>query len=412
MSSINRKDAPGALAGLRVLDCSRVLGGPLAAQTLADHGADVIKIEPPQGDEARDMGPPFRNGTSAVFVNINRNKRAMALDFGSEAGRAVLLRLLQDADVLIENFKAGTMERWGIGYDTLAQRFPRLIHATLTGFGKDGPLGGNPGYDVMVQAWTGLVSINGARETGPLRMGTPIVDLTAGGNVVQGVLLALYERERSGRGQHVDVTLYDAGISLTHPHGANWLMSGQVPGPIGNDHPNLCPYSLYKTQGRTLFIAVGNDGQFVRMCDVVGHPEWSRDARFATNAARLEHKDEVRRLIEGAIEHRDGEALCNELLRAGVPAGLVQNIEQAFTHPHTAHREMLVQMTDLRGDVVRWSGVPVKLSRTRGTVRRPPPEFNQHVDEILREAEFSADEIAALRRDGVIGMARRRHGRE
>ena len=402
MSSSNAQPTSGALAGLRVLDCSRVLGGPLAAQTLADHGADVIKIEPPQGDEARDMGPPFRNGTSAVFVNINRNKRAMALDFGSEAGRAVLMRLLETADVLIENFKAGTMERWGIGYDTLGERFPRLIHATLTGFGKDGPLGGNSGYDVMVQAWTGLVSINGAPETGPLRMGTPIVDLTAGGNVVQGVLLALYERERSGRGQHVDVTLYDAGISLTHPHGANWLMSGKVPGLIGNDHPNLCPYSLYKTQGRALFIAVGNDGQFARMCVVVGHPEWSGDPRFATNAARLAHKDEVRRLLEDAIAHRDGEALCTELLGAGVPAGLVQSIAEAFTHPHTGHREMLVDMGDVRS-----SGVPVKLSRTRGSVRRPPPEYNEHVDEILREAGFSVDEIAALRSEGVIGGTRR-----
>jgi formyl-CoA transferase len=254
----------------------------------------------------------------------------------------------------------------------------------------------------MVQAWTGLVSINGAPETGPLRMGTPIVDLTAGGNVLAGVLLALYERERSGRGQHVDVTLYDAGISLTHPHGANWLMSGQLPGLIGNDHPNLCPYSLYRTQGRALFIAVGNDGQFERMCAAIGHPEWSRDPRFATNAARLANKDEVRRMLEGAIEHRDGEALCTELLAAGVPAGLVQNIAEAFTHPHTAHREMLVEMGEFR-----WSGVPIKLSRTRGTVRRPPPEFDQHVDEILKEAEFSPDEIAALRDQGVIGSPRR-----
>ncbi len=396
----------GALTGLRVLDCSRVLGGPLAAQTLADHGADVIKIEPPQGDEARDMGPPFHDGTSAVFVNVNRNKRGIALDFGSEAGRAVLLRLLEGADVLIENFKSGTMERWGIGYDVLAAKFPRLVHATLTGFGKDGPLGGNSGYDVMVQAWTGLVSINGSPETGPLRIGTPVVDLTAGANLLAGVLLALYERERSGRGQHVDVTLYDAGLSLTHPHGANWLMSGKVPGPIGNDHPNLCPYSLYKTQGRALFIAVGNDAQFERMCTVVGHPEWSADPRFSTNAARLANKDALRALIEAVIEHRDGETLCTQLLSAGVPAGLVQNIAEALTHPHTRHREMLVELGEFR-----WTGVPIKLSRTRGAVRRPPPEFNEHVDEILREARFPDDEIAALRRQGVIGKPRAGRGK-
>lgn len=397
--------SPGALAGLKVLDCSRVLGGPLAAQTLADHGADVIKIEPPQGDEARDMGPPFRDGTSATFVNINRNKRAMSLDFSSESGRAVLLRLLNDADVLIENFKPGTLARWGLGHERLAARFPRLVHATLTGFGADGPLGGNAGYDVMVQAWTGLTSINGSEQSGPLRIGSPVVDMTAGANLLSGVLLALYERERSGRGQHVDITLYDAGIALSHPHGANWLMSGKVPGLSGNDHPNLCPYSLYRSKGRGLFIAVGNDGQFERLGRVLGHPEWSQDARFATNAARVGHRQALRELIEQALAERDGEAVCAELLAADVPAGLVQDIAEALMHPHTRHREMLVEL-----DGYRWSGVPAKLSRTPGSVRRPPPQFNEHVDEILREARFSPEEITALREQGVIGQPRRAGG--
>ena len=390
-----------ALAGLRVLDISRVLGGPLSAQVLADHGADVIKIEPPRGDETRGMGPPFYKDATSVFINVNRNKRGMALDLATESGRAVLLRLLERTDVLVDNFKPGTMEKWGIGSQVLLERFPRLIHASVTGFGADGPLGGAPGYDVMVQAWAGLISVNGSRESGPLRIGVPLVDLTAGANMVIGILLALYERERSERGQHIDVTLYDSALAMTHPHGANWFLSGKTPGRTGNDNPNIAPYSLYRTKSRALYIAVGNDLQFGRLCQVIGVPELSSDARFALNASRVANNAALTLLIETAIAERDGEELCNALLKAGVPAGLVQTIPEALMHPHTKHREMLVELGEYR-----WTGIPVKLSRTPGKVRRPPPQFNQHVDEILAESGFSADEIAGLRRQGVVGKPR------
>lgn len=397
------KQAPGdgALAGVTVFDLSRVLGGPLAAQTLADHGAEVIKIEPPRGDETREMGPPFHKDASSIFINVNRNKRGISLDLGTQAGRAVLLRLLERADVIVENFKPGTMEKWGIGFDALSRRFPRLIHASITGFGSDGPLGGAPGYDVMAQAWTGLISVNGSRESGPLRIGAPLVDMSAGANLVIGVLLALYARERSGAGQHIDVTLYDSGLALTHPHAPNWFLSGKTPGLMGNDNPNLSPYSLYRTNRNALFIAVGNDLQFGRLCEIIGTPELASDPRFATNASRVINNTELTPIIEAAIAERDGVQLCTVLLRAGVPAGLVQTIPEAFTHPHTAHRNMIVEL-----GAYRWAGIPVKLSGTPGAVRMPPPEFNEHVDEVLAQYGFSASEIAALRSQGVVGQPR------
>ncbi len=395
----------GALAGVKVLDLSRVLGGPLAAQMLGDHGADVIKIEPPRGDETREMGPPFLKDASSIFINVNRNKRGMALDLSADAGRGVLLRLLEQADVLVENFKPGTMERWGLGHVVLAKRFPRLIHASVTGFGGDGPLGGAPGYDVMVQAWAGLISVNGSKDSGPLRLGVPVVDMTAGSNLVIGVLLALYARERTGAGQHVDVTLYDSAIGLTHPHAPNWFLSGKVPGLSGNDNPNIAPYSLYRTDRSALYIAVGNDQQFVRLCEVLGQPALARDARFAVNADRVANNAALTSIIEAAIAKRDGADLCMALLKAGVPAGLLQTIPEALSHPHTRHRDMLVELQGYR-----WAGIPVKLSATPGAVRRVPPEFNQHADEILAEAGFSAEEIADLRRQKVVGKARVRHG--
>jgi len=397
----------GALTGVRVLDISRVLGGPLAAQILGDHGADVVKIEPPRGDETREMGPPFRDDAASIYVNVNRNKRGLSLDLSTPAGRDVLLRLLETADVLIDNFKPGTLEKWGVGFDTLSARFPRLIHASITGFGPDGPLGGAPGYDVMVQAWAGLISVNGTQDSGPVRIGVPLVDMAAGTNIAIGILLALHARGRTGRGQHIDVSLYDSAIALTHPHSANWFMSDRTPGLMGNDNPNLSPYSLYRTRASALFIAVGNDLQFTRMCDVIQRPALARDPRFSTNGARVVNTDALRQCIEEAIADLDGAELANALLAAKVPAGLVQTIPQALSHPHTVHRNMVIEH---EGN--RWSGIPVKLSDTPGALRRGPPGFNQHADEVLREHGFNEDEIAALRRDKVVGQPRLKQGKE
>ena len=292
-----------ALHGLKVIDLTRVLGGPFCTQILADHGADVLKIEPPQGDETRGWGPPFdAHGTASYFLGLNRNKRGSTMDLTQPAQREALLALLADADVLVENFKTGTMEKWGLGYDTLSAKFPRLVHCRVSGFGADGPRGGLPGYDAAIQALVGLMSVNGEADRPGVRLGVPVVDLFTGLNAALGIMLALRERERSGQGQFVEAALFDCGLSLLHPHSANHLLDPQrIPGRSGNAHPNIAPYDTFATGSTPIFLAVGNDGQFAKLCEGIGAPELSGDPRFASNALRNQHRDELKRLLETSL---------------------------------------------------------------------------------------------------------------
>lgn len=394
--------SPGALHGLKVIDLSRVLGGPLTGQVLGDHGADVIKIEPPAGDETREWGPPFRDGTASYFDGVNRNKRAMALDLRQDEGRKVLLRLLEDADVLLENFKTGTMEKWELGYDdVLSGRFPRLIHCRVSGFGADGPLGGLPGYDAILQAMGGLMSVNGTADSGPTRVGLPVVDMVTGLNAVIGILLALHDRNQGGRGQFVDATLFDSAISLLHPHAANYLMSGKTPVRTGNSHPNISPYSTYATGTRPIYLAVGNDRQFRRLCREIGAPGIAEDPRFASNGGRVTNRDALRDALEAAMQDTDGSVLADRLIRAGVPAGPVLDVAESLAHPHTAHRGMRVDIGDYSG-----VGAPVRPSRSAPAYRMRPPRFAQHSTDILREYDFPEEEITRLTSTGIVPLAR------
>lgn len=358
----------GALAGIRVLDISRILGGPYCGQILGDHGADVLKVEPPGGDDTRTWGPPFRDGVASYYHGLNRNKRIQHLDLTTAEGREKLLALVAQADVLIENFKTGTMERWGIGYDVLSQRFPRLVWCRVSGFGSDGPLGALPGYDAAVQAMTGIMSINGEADGGPLRVGLPVVDMVTGLNAVIGVLLALQERHRSGRGQFVEAALYDSGLSLLHPHAANWFMDGRNPKRTGNAHPNIYPYDALRTGTDPVFVAVGNDRQFAAFCRVIGVPQLAEDPLFTTAGARSAHRDQLKPRLEAALAAHDGRTLVDDLMAAGVPAAPVLPVDAALRHPHTAHRQMVV---DLPGGY-RGIGAPVKLSRTPASYRHAP----------------------------------------
>lgn len=394
----------GALAGLKVIDLTRVLGGPYCTMVLSDHGAEVIKIEPPQGDEVRDWGPPFQDGDSSYFIGVNRNKRSIALDIGNPEGRAVLLRLLEGADVLIENFKPGGMEKWGLGYGRdLAPRFPALIHCRISGFGADGPLGGLPGYDAVLQAMTGLMSINGDAITGPMRMGTPVVDLSTGLYAAIGILMALYERARSGHGQYLDMTLHDCALALLHPQAANFFLSGRRPAPLGNPHPNLAPYEKYRTRTCEIFIAIGNDGQFGKLCALVGRPDMATDQRFRRNADRLANRAAMIAAFQAVFDGQDGHAIADRLLRGGVPAGPVLAVDEALAAPHTETRQMVTERDGYRG-----LGTPIKLSRTPGGTRRRPPRFAEHGDEVLAQHGFTPAEIAALKENGVLLTARRR----
>jgi len=387
----------GALSGIKVVDLSRVLGGPYCTQALADHGAEVIKLEPLTGDETRGWGPPFDGDLAAYFKGVNRNKLSLAVDLSAAQGKDVLIRLLEEADVLVENFKPGTLERWGLGYDTLKTRFPGLIHCSITGFGADGPLGGLPGYDAVIQAMAGLMSVNGDESSGPTRVGLPVVDLVTGLNALSGVLLALAERHHSGQGQHVDISLYDCGMSLLHPHVPNYLASGNLPRLTGNAHPNICPYDSYASGSVPVFLAIGNDGQFRKLCEFIGVGTLPVDERFANNAQRLRHRDELKALLEQKLADHDGLVLAEQLMALGVPCGAIANVQAVVDHPHTHHRHMIWRQGDYQG-----LGSPIKLSRTPPAFRHSPPQLGEHTRAVLASHGFDAQAIASLQANGVI----------
>lgn len=360
----------GALAGCKVIDLSRVLGGPYCTQILADHGADVLKIEPPGGDETRGWGPPFLGETASYFVGVNRNKDGMTLDLSQPAGQELLRHLLADADVLVENFKPGTLEKWGLGYEDLKQAFPALIHCRVSGFGSDGPLGGLPGYDACAQAMCGLMSVNGEADGEATRVGLPVVDMVTGLNASVAILLALNERTRSGLGQFLDITLYDCALSLLHPHAPNYFYSGKVPQRSGNAHPNIAPYETLPTASGPIFLAVGNNRQFAMLARTLDATALSEDPRYATNADRLRNRQALRDDLAALLARHEAATLADQLLRAGVPAAAVQTVDQALAHPHTRHRGMVLEQGDYKG-----VGSPIKLSRTPATLRKLPPDL-------------------------------------
>ncbi len=394
----------GALSGLRVVDFSRVLGGPYGTQLLADHGAEVIKVEPPQGDETREWGPPFEPAEesgkkrSSYYLAINRNKCGFALDLSKPEGREVAFKLLEDADVMVENFKPGTLEKWGMGYEkVLKERFPKLVHCRISGFGEDGPLGYFPGYDAVAQAMAGLISVNGSPESGPVRIGIPIIDLATGLNAVIGIMMALFERQRSGKGQFIEATLYDTGISLMHPHGINWLMSGKEPKLTGNAHSNVAPYDLFDTATGPIFMGIGNSGQFEKACKLLGREDLAQDPRYATNALRLENLETLTVELATALASRDGEAFCLELLKAGVPAGPAHTVGQVMSHEHTLAREMVINEKDVKG-----IATPIKLSRTPSTRREAPPRFGGEAQKILSGLGYDEAAIDELIASGIV----------
>ncbi|AXK55155.1 CaiB/BaiF CoA transferase family protein [Pseudomonas protegens] len=390
--------AQGALAGLKIIDLSRVLGGPYCTQALADHGAEVIKLEPLSGDETRGWGPPFEGDDASYFRGINRNKRGIAVDLSRTEGLALLMQLLEGADVLVENFKPGTLQRWGIGFqEVLSPRFPRLIHCAISGFGADGPLGGLPGYDAVIQAMAGLMSVNGEGEGGPLRIGLPIVDMVTGLNALAGILLALNERQRSGLGQSLDISLYDCGVSLLHPHLPNYFASGKPPKRTGNAHPNIAPYDSYRTAGEPIFLAVGNDRQFATLCLELGASELLEDPRFADNGQRSVNRQALKQALERHLVAHDGASLAPRLIGLGVPCGSIATVDQVVTHPHARHRGLLVELDGYRG-----IGSPVKLSRTPASYRTVPPTLGQDTRAVLQGLGLDEPTIAKLLASGVV----------
>ncbi|MDX3191686.1 CoA transferase [Streptomyces sp. MN03-5084-2B] len=396
--------AVSALHGVRVLDLSRVLAGPFCAQMLADHGAEVIKVEAPSGDETRRWGPPFADDAetmSTYYEGLNRNKANVRLDLRVEGARAVLHDLIAGADVVVENFKAGTMQRWGLGYETrLAEEFPRLVYCRISGYGVDGPLGGLPGYDAVLQAYGGLMSVNGERDGDPLRVGVPIVDITAAHQAFAGILLALVERAVSGRGQLVDIALLDAVLSLMHPHSAACLRAGVVAERLGAAHPSVAPYQVFATAGNgTLFVAAASDAQFAALTDVLGRPELADDVRFRRNRDRVANREELLVELQPLFLAVGADDLAGKLAERGVPAAPVNNVAEALTSPQAQHRAMVVRDGGYRG-----VGVPIKLSRSAPVPPRAPAPPGADTARVLAEHGYTPDDIAALRRSGALGQ--------
>lgn len=382
----------GALTGKLIIDLSRVLGGPYCTQMLGDHGAEIIKIEPPRGDETRDWGPPFHDQDSAYFLGVNRNKRSMGLDLSKPEGQAVLLRLLENADVLIENYKPGTMEKWGLGYkEVLQSKFPRLIHCRVSGFGSDGPWGGFPGYDAIIQAMSGWFSVNGEAGSNPTRLGLAMVDMGTGLYSAVAILMAMAEREKSQEGQYLDMTLYDCAVSLMHPHIPNYMYSGQVPVATGNAHPNISPYDTFRTKTVDIFIGAGNNRAYAKMCVELGREELIKDSRFVNNIDRVNNREELKAEVESSLMKIDGNEIADRLAKAGLAAGPIHDTAQVVNHPHTKHRKMVIE-----DGWYKMTGTPIKLSRTPGRVRHKPPKFGQHTKQILREFDFADQEIQDL----------------
>jgi formyl-CoA transferase len=393
------------LSGLTVLDFSRVLAGPYCTMQLGDLGARIIKIEEPgRGDDTRAWGPPFVGRESAYFLSINRNKESLALDLKHSRARPILNALLARADVLVENFRPGTMERLGLGYEQVAARYPRIVYCSISGFGQTGPRRAEAGYDAMMQAEGGLMSITGAGDGPPYRLGVAIGDIATGMFAVQGILAALFARERTHDAQRVDIAMLDAVTALLTYQASIAFATGESPVRMGNRHPSIAPYDTFSTADGDFVLSVGNDDQFARLAGVLRRPELSADPRFATNADRVANYDALRIELTRALAGWTRDDLLATLTRAGVPAGAVRSVAEALGDTQLAAREMIVPLEHATEGPIRVLGSPLKLSGTPASVRTPPPALGQHTAEILmKDVGLTESEIDSLRSSGVIG---------
>ena len=394
----------GALHGTKVLDLTRILAGPLCAQTLGDMGAEVIKVEPPgAGDDTRSWGPPFAGDESAYFLGINRNKRSITLNMAVKPGQEILAKLIKQCDVLVENFKAGTLEKWGFTNDWLRENAPRVIRCSITGYGTDGPKGGLPGYDFILQAESGLMSICGETDGDPMKYGVAIVDITTGLLACNSILAALNARHSTGRGQHVEVSLYESGLFMLANVASNHLVSGKEARRFGNGHPNIVPYTAYPVKDGMIAVAVGNDGQFIKFASVLGHAEWATDPRFTRNQDRVVNREAIDALIIEALKPEDAESLIAKLTDVGVPCGRINSVAQALAAPHTAACEMVRTVTHPTAGDIKVLGMPFRFSDTPPSIRRAPPTLGQHTEQVLcGELGMSADQLTELRRQKVV----------
>jgi crotonobetainyl-CoA:carnitine CoA-transferase CaiB-like acyl-CoA transferase len=388
----------GALTGLEVIDLSRVLAGPLCTQTLGDLGADVIKVERPgEGDDTRNWGPPYAGPLSAYFIGVNRNKRSLTLDLSRDEGRAVLDRLIRRGDVLIDNFKLGTLERWGFDDGWFEANAPGMVRCSITGYGSSGPKAETPGYDFILQAETGLMAITGEVDGSPMKLGVAIVDICTGMQAAIAILAALEARRRTGRGQRCEVNLHDTGLHMLANVASNHLVSGEEPGRYGNGHPNIVPYRTYPASDGDLALAVGNDRQFAVLAGLLGHPEWAEDSRFSTNPERVRNRSVVDEMVGGVISGKTRAEWVEVFDEAGIPSGPINRVSEALSSPQTVTREMVLETGPFRT-----LGLPIEMSETPPSVRHEPPMLGADTDSVLGELGYTADQIEAMRASGVV----------
>jgi crotonobetainyl-CoA:carnitine CoA-transferase CaiB-like acyl-CoA transferase len=404
----------GALGHLRVLDLSRVLAGPWASQVLADLGADVVKVERPgEGDDTRRWGPPWlrdargqETGESSYFLCANRGKRSVTIDLARPEGQVLVRRLAERADVLLENFRVGGLERYGLGYADLSALNPRLVYCSITGFGQTGPCRHRAGYDFLLQGMGGLMSVTGAPDGvaggGPMKVGVAVTDVLTGMYAATAVLAALAHRDRSGRGQHVDLSLLDVQVAMLANQAQAYLTTGEPPGRLGNAHPSIVPYQAFATADGHLVLAVGNDGQFARLCEVLGRAALAVDPRFASNAARVKHRAALLAVLEPALAERPSSAWLVALEAAGVPCGPINDLRQVFDDPQVRHRGMRQEVEHPAAGRAALVASPIRLSDSPVAPPSAPPMLGQHTDEVLAELGLSAAEVATLRAAAVI----------
>lgn len=399
---MNRQDGR-ALAGIRVLDLSRVLAGPYCTMLLADLGAEVIKVEQPgAGDETRSWGPPFKNGHSAYFLCVNRNKRSMTLNLRHPEGVAVVKKLAGEVDVLVENFRVGFLDGLGLGYAELSQLNPGLIYCSISGYGPTGPYAALPGYDFIIQGTGGLMSITGEADGPPVKVGVAIVDLTAGMMAAYGILAGLRFRDRTGRGQKLDISLLHVLLGWLANQGSNYLVGDLLPGRMGNDHPNIAPYRAFKARDRYFNIAVGNDKQWVLLCRVIGRPEWIQDARFRTNGDRVVNREILAGELGRIFTSKTADEWIAELKKAGVPCGPINDLSEVFSDPHVRATDAVVTFRHPEAGAVKVVGNPLRFSETPPRYDTAPPLLGQHTREILADFGFEGSEIHRLAEAGVI----------
>ncbi|HNX75706.1 MAG TPA: CaiB/BaiF CoA-transferase family protein [Candidatus Rifleibacterium sp.] len=392
----------GPLHGIKVVDLTRVLAGPFCTMTLADLGAEIIKIEKPgSGDDSRAFGPHLK-GESAYFMSINRGKKSLTLDLKSEQGREILLKLVEKADVLVENFKPGVMKKLGLDYDTLKQTNPRLIYCASSGFGQTGPYSSRPAYDLIIQGMGGLMSITGPDASQPTKVGSSIADIIAGVFSAIGILSALYSRNQTGRGQMVDIAMLDCMVAILENAVARYTGSGVDPVPIGNRHPSIAPFTSVKTADGYINIACGNDQLWAKLCEIIGHSELIAHQHFVSNQKRCEHMPELLPILDEAMRYHSSTYWLEKLEAGQVPAGPINSISKVLADPQVLARNMLVELTHPVAGLIKMPGSPVKLSETPAEINVPAPVLGQHTDEILAGLGYSDQQITEFRAKAII----------